>query len=395
MAKQKVNEKRSQNTLLDFIYLFGISSFEEVPFLDPDSGIFSWISYFPFEEFELLNDKYKPMTIGELCRDYIGAQKLLNEELLVDPMVAASMALLTSTRYASLVVSRIEHYFSKEETTQYFAMEILLPDNTFVVAYRGTDVSLTGWKEDFNMACYKSVASQDMAKDFLLKAIENNPGKRFRAMGHSKGGNLANYACSFLEEKEKELINVYSLDGPGLLPEIFDSPGHKRIQKRIVHVVPQDDVVGVLLNHDPIRYIIKTNKPGDFIESHYLQNWLIDDSDFMTVEERSPMSLFMEVSLDDLLNTKLTNKEKRRDLVHVLFETIEKSGVHDANVIFKDPIAFLRKFIETARKSKYDRKVLTSALGDLIASFRNNYSTFQANNKMWKKKQKKLGNEKK
>ena len=69
-----------------------------------------------------------------------------------------------------------------------------------MVVFRGTDDTLIGWKEDFHMTYMDHVPAQKRAASYLHHVMKEFPKGRFLVAGHSKGGNLATYACSYLPD---------------------------------------------------------------------------------------------------------------------------------------------------------------------------------------------------
>ena len=54
-----------------------------------------------------------------------------------------------------------------EIQSQFAAVTWRLPDGSALITYRGTDLTLTGWKEDFNMSFQSSVPAQEKALWYL------------------------------------------------------------------------------------------------------------------------------------------------------------------------------------------------------------------------------------
>ena len=77
---------------------------------------------------------------------------------------------------------------------------------------------------------------------------------------HSKGGALAFYAASFVDEEvQKRIVNVYDLDGPGLKYSVKHNESFKRIESRIIKIVPEDSIIGILLETKVKKKIVKGN----------------------------------------------------------------------------------------------------------------------------------------
>lgn len=139
-----------------------------------------------------------------------------------------SKKLTYSEKWQILLIIMIAlEYINKiepETEKQFSAITVILPDNTIYVSYRGTDNTLIGWKEDFNMSFKSHIASQISAKEYLENIAKKYPNKKIRIGGHSKGGNLAVYASIFADsEVKKRIINVYNNDGPGFNEDIINT----------------------------------------------------------------------------------------------------------------------------------------------------------------------------
>ena len=70
-------------------------------------------------------------------------------------------AMCESPRWRKLRVGEYVDEFDPETTKQFSACTFDLGDGALYVAYRGTDSSVVGWKEDFAMAFRRPVASQE------------------------------------------------------------------------------------------------------------------------------------------------------------------------------------------------------------------------------------------
>ena len=136
--------------------------------------------------------------------------------------------------------------FDAETTKQFSACVFELGNGTLYVAFRGTDSSIVGWKEDFMMAFRRPVASQEAAARYLTELAGHWAGP-IMVGGHSKGGNLAVYAAANVPSEIQERITVvYSHDGPGFDEVFFDEDGYVRIASKIHKSVPGSSIIGML-----------------------------------------------------------------------------------------------------------------------------------------------------
>lgn len=140
---------------------------------------------------------------------------------------------------------------------------MLLPDKTAYIAFRGTDDTIVGWKEDFNLAFLPVVPAQRMAAEYLAAAAAALPSHPLRVGGHSKGGNLAVYSAVFCGEAvQNQLMRVYNNDGPGFRTSLLGLPEHRRVADKITTILPESSVVGMLLEHEERYEVVRSTQSG-------------------------------------------------------------------------------------------------------------------------------------
>ena len=171
--------------------------------------------------------------------------------LVPDQIPELGRRMAASARFSGLLLCGYENKIDDETQTQFSALTLLLPDGTAYVAFRGTDDTIVGWKEDFNLAFLPVVPAQRMAVQYLQAAAAVFSERPLRVGGHSKGGNLAVYSAVFCSEAvQNQLMQVYNNDGPGFRTSLLPLPEHKRVAGRIVTIIPESSVVGILLEHE-------------------------------------------------------------------------------------------------------------------------------------------------
>lgn len=74
-----------------------------------------------------------------------------------------------SSRFGALTVRDAVSILNDE--IQFAAMTVDLPDGTHIIAFRGTDGSLTGWREDFAMSFESPVPAQAAAQKYLERHL--------------------------------------------------------------------------------------------------------------------------------------------------------------------------------------------------------------------------------
>lgn len=205
-------------------------------------------------------------------------------------------ALSESRRFSDIGITAYVEHSCLEIEKQFSAMTFVFPDGNVFIAFRGTDHTLVGWKEDFNMAVIDGTPSQLEATDYVTMIAERFPDARIAIGGHSKGGNLAIWAASHLPEDIKtRLERVYCFDSPGLSRKIFESEGYKSVRDRTLTFVPEASVVGIIM-YNPPQLVVESDAEG-FLQ-HDPFSWKINRKSFVYLTERSTISRHLETRLD-------------------------------------------------------------------------------------------------
>ncbi len=221
-------------------------------------------------------------------------------------------------RFADARVLMYRHETDLEKEKQFAAVTIMLPDGTAFVSFRGTDNTLVGWKEDFNLSFTCPVPAQISAVEYLSAVAQKHP-LPLRVGGHSKGGNLAVYAAACVAPAIQErIINVYSNDGPGMDETTFQSEGYGRIAPKLRSIVPQSSVIGILLQHPEDYMVVKSNAFGIFQHSPF--SWQVLRAGFEIIENLQPGSRH----LDEVMKTWLKgmSTEERMTVVDTMFSVL-------------------------------------------------------------------------
>lgn len=228
---------------------------EKVEFNEIDNLILARLSYFPLDG--LINED-EEITIKEVYKRYkkVGTtgRILQKEDIDLFPVLANSI------RFGNMKLTNYINKVDPIQEKQFSAITIIMQDKTIYVAYRGTDNTIVGWKEDFNMSFSKLVPAQTDAVNYL-ESVAKKYKNRIRVGGHSKGGNLAVYAAAFCNKHVKDkIINVYNNDGPGFCDEVVNSEQYKEIIDRVHTYIPQTSIIGRLLNHEEETIILKSTQ---------------------------------------------------------------------------------------------------------------------------------------
>lgn len=358
------------------------ATFQELPFNAVDSLVLSQLSYVRLE-FALPEEKgvrswfYKGHTLGEFFRNeyfdrifFDGISDSENMEL---------MAYMTaSRRFRDLRIRNIVGDFDKSCEKQFGAMIFELDGNTDFVAFRGTDGSMMGWKEDFNLSFMNEVPSQQEAVQYLENHYGNSNrrgrNRRFYVGGHSKGGNLAVYSalrCS--PEVQERILGAYSLDGPGFRDEVqvLLDGAEAKSNIPIIKLVPGSSVVGMLMQNNDNYQVVQSDGTG--IMQHIAYSWQVEGNDFIYLEEIDGSGKFMNRTVHDWLLT--VDDEKRRIFIDTIFDVLEENGVETLQDLKAKSFTELAKMIASLRNLDEEERavvggVLKSLAGAAIPKFR-------------------------
>ena len=226
------------------------------------------------------------------------------------------MKMAKSVRFGKCVVRNYVNDIVTEAEQQFAAMEIVLEDGTSYVSFRGTDDTIIGWKEDFNLST-GVVPAQKRAIEYLQKISEHTDGM-LRVGGHSKGGNLAVYASAFCnKEVNDRIIAIYNNDGPGFQKTVIDTNEYKNTIGRLHTYIPQTSIIGRLLNHKEATTIIKSTQTG--ILQHDLYSWQLLGAHFIE-DTLTNSSEFIDQTITNWLNE--VSPEQREKFIDTLFEIL-------------------------------------------------------------------------
>ncbi len=324
-------------TILDYMDWRGDLPFDKVDFCEVDALIFTWIIYYTAEDLQAKGVALKGMTIREMAQAHVqtfGPLKVVDPMKKPFPSDNAELLLehaAETDRFGSVIIEDFAAMAGGMSGVQYASASYLLSDGSRVVAYRGTDTTVAGWKENFRMAFETKIPAQLLAAAYLEKMSD---GRKTVVCGHSKGGNLAVYAALNCRERTEETLDkIYNFDGPGFGFEWRNSEKYLRLKDRIVTIVPQETIVGALLDHAEDYCIIASDM------SHFFQHnafcWHVRRTQFVRVEERTQMSLAIERTLQGWLGN--LNRYERKEFVDTAFGLFDFAGVTDTRELMEDP----------------------------------------------------------
>ena len=228
--------------VFDYLDWRGDLSFSQSPFCEIDALILSLISYVDFDGIVPSGERDRSMSLLDAARAYVREHrgKPMYVGLIVPPEVVSLMAKAAkSKRFGALRVCAYENRVEDEPQMQFCAMTYTDAEGVNMVAFRGTDDSLIGWKENLNMSFRAPVPAQLRAVEYLEERMATMTGD-FILCGHSKGGNLAVYSAVMCDAALKNrILSVYSNDGPGFTKEFISDTAYLDMRPKLRTLVPQ------------------------------------------------------------------------------------------------------------------------------------------------------------
>ena len=247
-------------TVFDYLKWRGDLSFAQDPLNPVDGLIFCALSYIPFVG-QAAETPNEPIALRDAAADFLSLDDYESRVRAKNDAMMLRAAAETA-RFGGCKMVLYRDQFAPEEETQFAAMTFLLPDDTAFVAFRGTDRSLVGWKEDFNMAFQEAVPAQLLAQDYVREVAAEYV-MPLRLGGHSKGGNLAVFAAArSTPDIQQRILEVYNNDGPGFTDYLMGDPGYLAMVPRIKTYVPQSSVIGMLLEHEERYEVVRSTQSG-------------------------------------------------------------------------------------------------------------------------------------
>lgn len=308
-------------TVLDYLKEYGDCSFREMPMTEVDSLALCQLSYLKFDGMVPgVHENLHSVTLSSLEKreDF---DRLFADVRYEEVNRALVAAMLAGKRYRNMKLNCYINIIEKEWETQFSAITCILEDGTVYVAYRGTDETIIGWKEDFNMAFLSPVPGQEYSVKYL-NTIGSRIKRPFYVGGHSKGGNLAIYsAMNCREEIQERIIKIYSMDGPGFRPEVLERCNYDHIKSRVVKILPHSSLVGMLFESDMNFQVVESRKMG--LAQHDPYTWLVEGEHLVRVNDIYERIKMMDNTLNEWILS--LNEEQLKTFVDTLYQVITAS----------------------------------------------------------------------
>ena len=356
--------------MLDYIKEFGHVSFEERAFSEIDALVLTELEYLPLEKVVPSDENGENFVTVKEIAEYMQEhkQELFDENpmMITEERHEVSQVIADAPRFQSLKFFGVVSEWDKDTTKQFAAVTVEVEPSVRLVVFRGTDETLIGWKEDFLMTYSPLVAAQTDAKEYLAKQASLCDGD-LMISGHSKGGNLAIYAAATQEEDvQLRIVDIFCFDSPGLYRSVLETKGYQNIVPLAMRYIPQDSLVGLMLESEVPYVIVKSNATGAM--QHSAMTWEIEDGQFIKMEKLTKNS-----QLNDQTFKKWTESVSDEELElfwNVFFELLFSVGIDTVNDLYGQFMHYVQEFLKAAGNMDEEKRELLTRIALLLVSTR-------------------------
>jgi hypothetical protein len=368
-------------SIFDYLAWRGDLDFNVSPFNPVDNIIFTQLSY-------LTLDGIVPGPQEETSISIALAVRVFNEKLKSpegikltsifkdDPKLISALG--ASRRFGNCQLFGYINHIDTNREIQFAALGIYTSDDLCFIAFRGTDSSIVGWKENLNMCFKEVIPSQLEAVKYLEKMAARIKGP-LRIGGHSKGGNLAIYAAANCSKKvQKRITDIYSNDAPGFHEKVISSEGFLAIKNRIRSYVPQSSIIGMFLGQGHKNIVIKSSQTG--LLQHDLYSWEVTHNDLVHAEKTTVGSQFVNKTLREWMDN--FDNVPREQFIEALYQIL---SVSDVKSTLDFEVAWFATACRMINSLKHidvpTKKLLRKVIAELLRSAGRNIDTLMKNEK--------------
>ena len=313
--------------ILDYITWRGDLDFDSVPLNEVDALILCQLSYLDFGG--IVGSSFSSdVSIGEAAERFFTSEDSARRSdvgaLINFKTVELLKAAGKSRRFGPLLMAGYVSRTDEEAEQQFAAVTFVCgrprrPEWSFV-AYRGTDDTIVGWKEDFNLGYMDTVPAQLSAAAYLADAAQSLKGALY-AGGHSKGGNLALFAAARAEKKlQRRILAVFNNDGPGFSEQFFCGEGYLAVKDKVQTYVPRLSVVGMLFSH-PERFTTVVSGEKNMLMQHDPFSWFVRADGFEECDGLGEQSRFVGKTVNEWFSD--LSKEEKELFIETVFGVLK------------------------------------------------------------------------
>lgn len=355
--------------IVDYVKEYGNFTFKELPFNEVDGLVLSQFAYFKWENvIPKLTDNSEGISISEMSKNMQPAEVFSYERYAKDNRKLWD-AMVNSIRFGNMRCNYLATSFRKDVEVQFCAFLAIPKDSTPIVLFRGTDETILGWKEDYNMSFDTPIAGQRLAS-LYIKQVSLRFAENFIVSGHSKGGNLAVFSVMDNDEKIRRRVNaIYNYDGPHFRSEILDSRNYFGIIDRVYKFIPKSSVIGIMLEREHRYKVIKSKAIGG-MSQHNPYTWLVEKDRFAEGKQIDTKSLKLNELISEAAKT--MSNDEIEIVGNSIFGIIERSELSTTEELLKGGRKTLSAMLKAIRDmDEATRDKTKNILKDFIKILRN------------------------
>jgi len=339
----------------DYLLWRGDLPFEKDEFNEIDSMILARFSYLPFKMINMEAEE----TVESIAKK---CDKFKDEEFGYHGDKDMITRMGKSIRFKNLKVTDYEANIDKEIERQFSAITIHLPDKSMYLSFCGTDNTIVGWKEDFNLSFMENIPAQISGLDYTKKIANKYRFSKLRLGGHSKGGNVAIYSAIYSEQKiQNRIIRVSNYDGPGFDKKITETENYKRILDKLFTYIPQSSVVGRLLEHEEKHTIVESIEKG--LYQHDIFSWQVLGTDIIKLDEVTSDSEFINKTIRAWL--KETSPEQRKIFVDTAYQLFDSTNATTLKELSSEKMKNLNTIFKAYNNmTEEEKKMMSNMMKD-------------------------------
>lgn len=359
--------------IMDYISWRGDLTFAQSPFNEVDNLILACFSYVNLDRIPAVT-RQKGIELKKLVKEFKKLHTIKELEadksfIRLAPFMMFEMA--ESVRFGNCVIRNYVNEIVTEAEQQFSAVEIVLDDGTSYISFRGTDDTIIGWKEDFNLST-GVVPAQERAVEYMQRISDKASGM-LRVGGHSKGGNLAIYGSVMCKSAHDKILEIYSNDGPGFSKEFQESPETAEMMPKIIRIIPEYSIIGTLLEHEKQPIIVASTSRG--LLQHDGFSWEVQGPELVRRDSLNKTAL----RFIDILHKWIDgmDTEQKRLLIEDLFATLQASGYENLSEVqsggIKSLAAMVKRLDKFAPESRgMMQELLTAICGGWLEQLQEN-----------------------
>ena len=312
--------------ILDYLDWRGDLTFDQSPFNEVDNLLLSQLVYVDLEGIVPGPESREKIRVAEASRIFFAThdeKKILEKVSMTKTAMYVLKKMAESERYKDALLGGYVNDISIEEQSQFAVLCVYLGDRSLFVAFSGTDDTIVGWRENFNMGYLDATPGQKKAVAYLNNMVGIGQWK-VRVGGHSKGGNLAVYSAVHCRPIiKRKIISVYSNDGPGFSKDMVASEAYQEMIPKIQTIIPESSIVGLILEHEEEVQVVKSTNVG--VGQHDAMSWEVLGTHFVYTDKVAKQSVFIDETMRAWLME--LNAVQREIIVGAVFEILDELNI--------------------------------------------------------------------